>query len=32
MTTDITREELLALAATSKIKLKESEIPDLQKN
>ena len=27
----ITREELLALAATSKIKLKESEIPDLQK-
>lgn len=31
MTTDITREELLALAATSKIKLKESEIPDLQK-
>jgi aspartyl/glutamyl-tRNA(Asn/Gln) amidotransferase C subunit len=31
MTTEITREELLALAAMSKIQLSESEIIDLQK-
>lgn len=30
MTTDITREELLALAAMSRIELSESEIVDLQ--